>query len=106
VPIRVSGVSLWRFFQMSKRSDYTHPAILAKKFSMALNRGETTFLLTLMDAIKAQGISAVARKTGISRYTLHRYAKGDDRPLFTTVIKLTAACGVKVAFVPEARASD
>ena len=88
---------------MSKRSDHASPAFLAKNLSMALERGETTFMLTLMDAIKAQGISSVARKTGISRYTLHRYSKGDDRPLFTTVIKLTAACGVKVSFLPDKR---
>ncbi len=91
---------------MSKRSDHTQPATLAKNLSTALERGETKFMLTLMEAIKAQGISSVARKTGISRYTLHRYTKGDDHPLFATVIKLTAACGLKVMFVPEARASD
>lgn len=91
---------------MSKRSDHTHPAILAKSLSVALERGETNFMLTLMEAIKAQGISSVARKTGISRYTLHRYTKGDDHPLFATVIKLTAACGVKVSFVADQRASE
>jgi probable addiction module antidote protein len=85
---------------MSTKSDNTAES-LAKKLNSALEQGEAAFMLILMEEIKSQGISSVARKAGISRYTLHRYIKEEKHPLFATVTKLTAVCGVKLSFVAD-----
>jgi DNA-binding phage protein len=84
----------------TKPARSANPKTLAKRLNTALQLSENVFLMVLMEEIKAQGISSIARKTGISRYTLHRYINEEKRPLLATVIKLTAACGVSLSFVP------
>jgi DNA-binding phage protein len=84
----------------TKPARSANPKTLAKRLNTALELGEKAFLMILMEEIKIQGISSIARKTGLSRFTLHRYINEEKRPLFANVIKLTAACGVSLSFVP------
>lgn len=53
-------------------------------------------------------MTTMAKRAGVSRYTLYRYEAGNDRPLLETTLKMAAACGFKLMVVPadEAPPSD
>ena len=76
---------------------------VAQSLTAALDKSSDAFISVLMDTIRAQGITSMSRRTGVSRHTLYRYVWGTDRPMFETVVKLTAACGVKLIVVPDDR---
>jgi probable addiction module antidote protein len=76
---------------------------VALNLTTALDKSADAFISVLMDTIRSQGITSMARRTGVSRHTLYRYVWGTDRPMFETVVKLTAACGVKLIVVPDDR---
>ena len=68
----------------------------------ALARGDAaSFTAALMEIIKERGMTSMARQTGVSRHTLYRYEWGTDRPLLETALKMTAACGFKLAVIPD-----
>ena len=77
------------------------PEEIAKHLSKTLERDPAAFTSALMALIKQRGMTAMAKPTGVSRHTLFRHEWGDDRPLLETVVKMTAACGLKLLFVPD-----
>ena len=78
------------------------PADVAKRLSRALDKSETEFTTALVEVIKEHGgIASMAKKIGVSRHTLYRYEWATDRPMLETVVKMTAACGLKLIVVPD-----
>ena len=73
---------------------------LARRLTEALEQGETTFVKTLMEAVKKRGMSRVAREIGTTRSTLYKYDRGQVRqPGFDVLLKMAAVCGVKFKLV-------
>lgn len=76
------------------------------RLSRALQQGDSAmFTHELLALVKAHGVTAVAKRTGISRYSFYRYAAG-DRPLLETALKMTRACGLKLVVVPDRDACE
>lgn len=51
---------------------------------------------------RARGISELARKTGLTRQTIYKALSGDGRPEFATIMKVSAALGLRLSFAVEA----
>jgi probable addiction module antidote protein len=85
------------------------PEEIAITLSKALERGDSaSFTASLMEVVRAGGMTSMAKRAGVSRYTLYRYEAGNDRPLLETTLRMAAACGFKLMVVPddEINASD
>jgi probable addiction module antidote protein len=58
----------------------------------------------LGDIARAKGMSEVARKTGLSRESLYKALSGSRAPGFDTILKVTAALGLRIQTVaPKTR---
>jgi probable addiction module antidote protein len=49
---------------------------------------------------RAQGMSELARKTGLTREGLYKALSGEGNPSFATVTKVAGALGLRVSFPP------
>jgi probable addiction module antidote protein len=43
---------------------------------------------------------SIAQETGLDRTGLYRALSGDTDPRFSTILKITNACGGRIAFIP------
>ena len=60
--------------------------------------GDAAFISkALGDIARAQGITQIARQTGLSRESLYKALSGDRSPSFDTVLKVIAALGLKLS---------
>lgn len=58
--------------------------------------GDAAFVAkALGDIARAQGMSRVARKAGLSRESLYKALSGDRAPGFDTILKVTKALGLQ-----------
>ena len=58
--------------------------------------GETAFIVRALGNIaRSQGMSGVARITGLSRESLYKALSGDTSPTFDTILKVTEALGIR-----------
>ena len=65
--------------------------------------GDAAFIAkALGDIARAQGMSRVARQTGLSRESLYKALSGDRSPGFDTVLKVIQALGLKLHAEPAA----
>lgn len=63
--------------------------------------GDAAFVAkALGDVARAQGMSKVARDSGLSRESLYKALSGERSPDFSTILKVTRALGVKLHFAP------
>lgn len=61
------------------------------------SEGDAAFIAkALGDIARAQGMSAVAKKAGLSRESLYKALSGERSPDFSTVLKVTHALGVRL----------
>jgi|GEM_PF-262363 probable addiction module antidote protein len=61
--------------------------------------GDAAFVAkALGDVARAQGMSKVARDSGLSRESLYKALSGERSPDFSTILKVTRALGVKMHF--------
>ncbi len=56
------------------------------------------FLVVLRDVAKINGISALAKQTGLSRESLYKALNGKRQPRFDTLQKILTALEIKVRF--------
>lgn len=60
--------------------------------------GDAAFIAkALGDIARAQGMTQIARQTGLSRESLYKALSGDRNPSFDTVLKVIAALGLKLS---------
>jgi probable addiction module antidote protein len=59
--------------------------------------GDAAFIAkALGDIARAQGMSEVAKKAGLSRESLYKALSGDRNPDFSTVLKVSRALGLRL----------
>jgi probable addiction module antidote protein len=60
--------------------------------------GDAAFISKAIgDIARAQGMTQIARQTGLSRESLYKALSGDRSPSFDTVLKVIAALGLKLS---------
>ena len=60
--------------------------------------GDAAFISkALGDIARAQGMTQIARQTGLTRESLYKALSGDRSPSFDTVLKVIAALGLKLS---------
>jgi len=60
--------------------------------------GDAAFIAkALGDIARAQGMSQVARDSGLSRESLYKALSGERSPSFDTILKVVAALGLKLS---------
>jgi probable addiction module antidote protein len=60
--------------------------------------GDAAFITkALGDIARAQGMTQIARQTGLSRESLYKALSGDRSPSFDTVLKVMTALGLKLS---------
>ena len=59
--------------------------------------GDAAFIAkALGDIARAQGMTEIARQTGLSRESLYKALSGERSPSFDTVLKVVSALGLKL----------
>ena len=59
--------------------------------------GDAAFIAkALGDIARAQGMTQVARESGLSRESLYKALSGEGNPSFSTILKVTAALGIQL----------
>ena len=59
--------------------------------------GDAAFIAkALGDIARAQGMSRIARETGLSRESLYKALSGDRVPAFDTILKVVSALGLRI----------
>ena len=66
---------------------------------VATTGDESDFIHALNTAVKAVGMTKVAKKTGVSRVNLSKSLAEDGDPDFTVISKVTKALGCKLSVV-------
>jgi probable addiction module antidote protein len=80
-------------FETARHLD--NPEVIAGYLSEAFQSGDEKLILRAIHNIaRAQNISKIARKVGMSRTSL--YWKENTKPEFTTVLKVLSAVGVRL----------
>jgi probable addiction module antidote protein len=60
--------------------------------------GDAAFIAkALGDIARAQGMTQVARESGLSRESLYKALSGERSPSFDTILKVVAALGLKLS---------
>lgn len=71
--------------------------------AMAEDGNPALIAKALGTVIRARNLSALSRKTGLSRPGIRTATSGDGNPTLETIIKLTDAIGVQMTFAPRKR---
>ncbi|CAB0149716.1 hypothetical protein PSI9734_00289 [Pseudidiomarina piscicola] len=65
--------------------------------------GDAAFIAAALgDIARAQGMSSLARKTGLGRESLYKALSKDGSPKFVTIVKVAKALGMRVHIKPAA----
>ena len=79
------------------------PEAIADYLSEALETGDSVLIAEAIGAIaRAEGMTAVATKTGLSRESLYRALDTKGIPEFATVMKVIDALGIQLVAKPKA----
>jgi len=72
-------------------------ADMAAYLEAALEDGDATVIsAALGDIARAQGMTEIARKTGLGREGLYKALSAEGNPKFSTVLKVTQALGLEL----------
>jgi probable addiction module antidote protein len=70
---------------------------MAAYLEAALEDGDPALIAAALgDIARAQGMSAIARKTGLGRESLYNALSLDGNPEFSTVLKVVRALGLRL----------
>ena len=70
---------------------------MAAYLAAALDGGDTGLIAAALgDIARAQGMTEVARKTGLGRESLYKALSPDGNPALGTVLKVVSALGLKL----------
>lgn len=85
----------WKRFDAA---DYLEtPEDVADYLAIALEDGdEKTLQLVLGDIARSEGMSKIARETGLNRESLYRALSEKGNPTLETIFKVTKALGLKL----------
>ncbi|MDR6661974.1 putative addiction module antidote protein [Tardiphaga robiniae] len=73
------------------------PEIIAAYLTEAFESEDPALIAKAIGAVaRAQGMTDVAEKTGLSRENLYRALGGDAKPEFATVLKVLHALGISL----------
>ena len=80
-------------------ADYlTSDEMIAGYLALSLEEPDPDFFLeSLWNAVRAKGVDAIAKATGLAREALQRACKPGKKPHFETIMKITKALGVPLA---------
>ncbi|APT93361.1 addiction module antitoxin [Corynebacterium phocae] len=86
-------------------SEYLDNAETVREYlAAALEDGDPRDIqLVLRDIAKAQGMSALATKSGLNRESLYKSLSAEGNPSFATILRVMEALGLKLTLAPEAR---
>ena len=78
------------------------PEAIAAYLAAAFDDGDPKLIsAALGDVARANGMTDLARETGLSRESLYRALSGDGNPEFSTVLKVLHAFRVRLEAKPE-----
>jgi len=67
--------------------------------------GDTAFIARALGAIaRSQGMTQVARASGLSRESLYEALSGERSPSFDTILKVVSALGLKMSAIVRSKA--
>lgn len=73
------------------------PAAIAEYLNQVMDEGDPAELVHALGvAARAQGMTDVAQKSGLSREALYRALRADASPRFDTIARVCAALGVQL----------
>jgi probable addiction module antidote protein len=79
-----------------------NPEMIAAYLTEALESDDASAITMAIGAVaRAQGMTTIAEKTGLSRENLYRAFGGDAKPEFGTVIKVLHAMGIDLIAQPQ-----
>lgn len=82
-------------FDMAEYLD--SPTAIAEYLNQVLSEGDSAELIHAIGvAARAQGMTDVARKSGLSREALYRALRAEANPRFDTIARVCAALGVQL----------
>ena len=85
----------------------TDEVAIAAFLNAAAEENEPTLMaLALGDIARSRNMSQLARDAGLSREGLYKALSEDGNPSLATVMKVTGALGVQLAFQPVERARE
>jgi probable addiction module antidote protein len=83
------------------------PKMIAKYLNNALTTGDVAVITKAIgDMVRAQGVSIISQKVGLSREGLYRSFGGQMGPGFDTVIKVLLALDIRLMAKPSARLGE
>jgi probable addiction module antidote protein len=75
---------------------------MAAYMACALEEGDPALIAAALgDIARAQGMSKVAKKTGLGRESLYKTLSVDGNPALATILKIFDALGLKLQAVPS-----
>ena len=78
----------------------TAPAEVAAYLEAAFEDGDPALITHALGVIaRAEGMSEVAKQTGLTRASLYKALSADGHPEFATVLKVVQALGLKLRVV-------
>ena len=70
--------------------------------AVALEDGDPKAIqLVLRDIAKAQGMSNLAKQSGLNRESLYKSLSSEGNPSFATIMKVTEALGLKITLAAD-----
>lgn len=82
----------------------TTPEAIAAYLNDAIASGNAGELIAALGTVaRVKGMSAIARDTGLGRESLYKALNGSSSPAFSTINRVIAALGLRMAVTPASR---